>query len=377
MLYIINTGFFNIPAYRAAFRQNPLITRSKNGFVAGRDFSFSVNATTTIYGIRRFSGAAQCAVRHKMIPSVGFQYKPDFSDLSWGFYRQVRNPVTGSVITYSRFEDGIAGGPSAGLQQAINFNLQNIIEMKYIPQTQRNDTGKKQFKYVNLLDNIGFSGNYNFAADSFRLSVITATFRTNILNKLNITANANFDPYTLNAAGQRINKYQLDEDRSPARMTLFNLSIGTSLSAPTHKTTVITSPSSIVRNPDYEQIMSYRDQYIDFKIPWSVNINYNFVYTRPGLAISRIQSVSVSGELRLTEKWRINGTTGYDLVVRKPTFTTFSILRDLHCWELFFTAVPFGFRQSYQLEIRVKSPTLRDLKLQKRRDWQDRFGNAF
>ncbi len=79
----------------------------------------------------------------------------------------------------------------------------------------------------------------------------------------------------------------------------------------------------------------------------------------------------MSGDLRLTDKWRIGVSTGYDFENNDLTYTSVNIYRDLHCWEMTINWIPFGFRRSYNLTIRVKSPVLQDLKYEQRREFFD------
>ena len=81
----------------------------------------------------------------------------------------------------------------------------------------------------------------------------------------------------------------------------------------------------------------------------------------------------MTGDVNLTPKWKIGYTTGYDFKQMDFSYTSLSLYRDLHCWEMSLTWIPFGDRKSYNFSINVKSATLKDLKLTKRRDWQDRF----
>jgi hypothetical protein len=53
------------------------------------------------------------------------------------------------------------------------------------------------------------------------------------------------------------------------------------------------------------------------------------------------------------------------------TLTSINVYRDLHCWEMRFNWVPFGFRQSFSIDINVKASVLKDLKLSRRKGWQD------
>jgi hypothetical protein len=81
----------------------------------------------------------------------------------------------------------------------------------------------------------------------------------------------------------------------------------------------------------------------------------------------------VRGDFSLTPKWKIGGSTGYDFEAKEITFTTLNIYRDLHCWEMRFTIVPFGPRSSYSFTIQAKGSLLRDLKYEKEPNWYDKF----
>ena len=54
------------------------------------------------------------------------------------------------------------------------------------------------------------------------------------------------------------------------------------------------------------------------------------------------------------------------------TPTRLSIIRDLHCWEMRFNWVPFGFQKSYSFDINVKASILQDMKLSKKDRSTDR-----
>jgi hypothetical protein len=81
--------------------------------------------------------------------------------------------------------------------------------------------------------------------------------------------------------------------------------------------------------------------------------------------------LNLNGDVSLTEKWKIAFMSGYDFVAKDFSFTSIDIYRDLHCWEMRFNWIPFGFRQSYNFSINVKSGMLQDLKLNRRRQWFD------
>ena len=68
----------------------------------------------------------------------------------------------------------------------------------------KKDTGEAALKKISLLDGFSINGSYNFMAESFRLSTFSMSARTNLFDKINITANAIFDPYLTNTLGERI-----------------------------------------------------------------------------------------------------------------------------------------------------------------------------
>ncbi|MEN9339778.1 MAG: hypothetical protein RIQ62_1090, partial [Bacteroidota bacterium] len=53
------------------------------------------------------------------------------------------------------------------------------------------------------------------------------------------------------------------------------------------------------------------------------------------------------------------------------TYTSFTIYRDLHCWEMRLNLIPFGLLKSYNFTLNVKSTVLQDLKLVRRKDFRD------
>ncbi len=127
----------------------------------------------------------------------------------------------------------------------------------------------------------------------------------------------------------------------------------------------------------------FYDQYMDFEVPWSFNVDYNLSYSKtysrnpaPGArkALSKgnlTQMLRINGDFSLTPKWKIGFSTGYDFDRHEVTATSFNIARDLHCWDMTFSCIPFGTHQSYNFQINVRSSLLRDLKLTKRESWYD------
>lgn len=365
--------------------KNKVFEDTKNGFSAARDFNFSIGMNTMLYGIMQLKGKKQMAFRHTLTPNIGYFYRPDFSKEFWGYYKNVQINEQGQTRKYSRFQNSVIGGPSAGEQQNISFGITNTVEMKYLPKMNPDDTAKPTFKRITLLDNFNIGGSYNFAADSFRLSNLGFSFRTNILNNLiNLNFSGTLDPYAYKYLEYqnrivRTKDYTWDFGTLP-RIT--NLSMSTSFKFKSKEKKSKTKDgkeekSKSKQGPIEENGLLYED----FNLPWSLDIGYTGSYTLlpaiKGNAFEKrfINSVNLSGHVMLTTKWKITMSTNLDLGGEKLFgVTNVRVDRDLHCWVLGIDIVPFGMFRRYVMNINVKAPTLQDLRIQKQRQWQDRFG---
>ncbi len=373
------------------------------GFAAARDYQLSVSANTTIYGLYETGNARRRAYRHTLRPTLSYTYRPDFSDPRYGFYRElpVDTVEAPTLQRFSRFDRFVLGGPGAGLSQTISLTINNLFETKVLEkadttQKRRDASEKPKFKYTTLLNDLGFSLAYNFAADSFNWNLSPFVARTNLFNnKVQITASAFVNPYQRNAKGARVDRLYLQDKFTLGVLETFSLQTSFNLSpkgakakaAPTGKPAnqAPTDRESQALREDTENVglppelvdrRRFEELYTDFSIPWTLSFNYGLNYSRVGTTPSTLtQTLNVSGGLQFTPKWRLNVNSGYDFTANALSFTSLGLSRDLHCWALNFTAVPFGSFTSYYLTISVNSSVLQDLKIQKRRDWRDGFVN--
>ena len=359
------------------YSDNAFVTDNVNGFSTARAFRADVSANTRIYVISQIKGSKRgTKFRYQFNPSIGYGYKPDFSNEMWGFFEDVVYDTAATPTRYSRFEGGLFGGPTAGEQQAINFGVTNILEMKYKNLKQlESDTSaaaqKDPFTLVRLIDNLSVNSSYNFAADSLKLSPFNMAMRTTLFQKkVNIQANATLDPYVFDQdAGRKIDTYVWEKRRGLGRITRATLAVNTGFRS---KKTQGEKRYDRLDPAKYSDVLAAYDAYVDFTVPWSINFGYNLSYTDNGITKDTVQTLTFSGDFNLTPKWKVVYNSGYDFTNRDFSFTRFSITRDMHCWEMSLNWVPFGDRQSYTFSLNVKNPTLKDLKLTKRSDWQDR-----
>lgn len=348
------------------------------------NFNSSVSVSTRAYGIFFVRKMGIEAIRHIVNPTVGFSYKPDLSDPSWGLSQEVQIDSTGKKARLSPFAGGIYGGaPTVGKTGSITFGLSNTFEMKV--KNKKDTSGKEPFKKINLLDNLTANGSYNLAADSFQLSTISLAARTTLFGKLNINLNGTLDPYSYKAPqldesgkiiqGQRRTPvYAWQRNRSLGQLTNFGLALSTSLNPKAREKKQLKRKNiSPMEDRELEFINANPDLYVDFNIPWNLSLSYNMTYSKVGFEKSQyMQSLSFNGDVNLTPKWKIGFSSGYDFINKTIVYPNINIYRDLHCWEMRFNWIPTGARSSYTIDINVKASVLQDLKLSRRRSWYDR-----
>ena len=122
--------------------------------------------------------------------------------------------------------------------------------------------------------------------------------------------------------------------------------------------------------------------YTNPNVPWSVNINYSFSYSKSyqytnGQLITNnrfTQTLGLSGNIKLTPKMSLNATTGFDLMAMKMTTTQLSATYDLHCFNISVSWVPTGNWQSWSFRIAANAAALSDLlKFKKSTSYWDRY----
>lgn len=354
-----------------------------NRFKTARDFSLSISSSWRLFGILAFKKGKLQAIRHVVSPSISLNYKPDFTKEHWGFYKKVQSDTMGNTQLYSIFEQGIYGGPPTGKGGNINFSIGNNLQIKVYSKKDTVNHTKK----ITLLDNLSFNMAYNFALDSFKLSRLSIRGNTNVIgNLLNLNFGTTLDPYyTDPISNRRINKSNIKSGEGFFRLTDFNFSLNGSFTSQnlgnikSGKNFVngVSGPFGSTKNVLRNNIsdLSSQNGEIDFNIPWSIGYNYALELSKSysnGKDTSKItQTLGINLNFNVTSKWKVGINTGYDFRNKDFNSTTLNVFRDLHCWQMAFNWVPFGPRQSFSIEINVKSQMLRQLRLAKRRSWVD------
>jgi len=365
-----------------------LVTDTVSGFKRAGEYSISSGFSTKVYGMMQFKGKIK-AIRDVITPSVSFQYRPDFSDPKYGYYNTIVSnatiPYPYTSQTYSIFEQAVYGGPGGGKSAGLAISMNNDIEAKV--RASASDTSGKD-RNVPLIQGLSFSTFYNFVSDSLRLSPINFSGHTALFNqKLGITFGGVLNPYVTQirdsvSAGRLIryahviNQYTWQQGRFPM-LTSFNVSASMSFSSKSLRS----NPSGPNQNMNQPVGMTAQqaqklalinpngNAFVDFNIPWSISASYSFFYSNTGVSTSVGNTVQLSGDLTVTPKWKVTYSGGLDLRAMQVSTSSIGIYRDLHCWDMSFQWIPFGYYKYYSVDLRVRASVLQDLKLSKRKDY--------
>jgi len=363
------TDYWYFKTIEKAWVNDSLIETDKSGFQRASAYNANISLNTTIYGFKQFKKGKIFAIRHVMRPTISARWSPEFNENEKFGYREVQTNIDGSTSWYSIFEDGIMGRPSGGANGSLNLGIGNNLEMKV---RSEKDTTNGGIKKVKIIESLNVASGYNFLADSLNLNNISLSGNTTLFEKIRMSFNANLDPYkfafdTSTQRNTRINSFEMSDGKL-GRLTSSRISLSTNLNPQALKR----KTSDNVDEQELDIINSYSQYFVDFNIPWSLNLSYSLTYRKSfDEEPTQEQTVTFNGDLKLTENWKIGFSSGYNFKRKESTLTKIDFFRDLHCWEFSFGWIPTGTYKRFDFVLRVKSSTLQDLKLTRRGFWYD------
>ena len=355
------------------------------GFNRYNQYDFGLSIGTTIYGLFNFKKGKKIeSIRHVIRPSISYNTRPSFEK----YYDTYIIDADGNTADYTRFEDSFFGRPSKVYSSNIGLSVSNNIEAKI----RERDSTVVEPKKVKILNNLNFTTSYNIAADSLRLNPIRMNAGTTILNnKLNLNIGATFDPYSINENGTRINKLNITNGGGLVRMTSANINLSYAIDSKSFDSESSKDNSENLsgggRNDDLfgqsqdltkstfddnegEEDTSKKNltEYLN-KIGWDFRLAHSLTYlNNRGQRDIGNNSLMFSGNIMLSKKWKVGGSSGFDFKNKGFTYTQLRFERDLDSWKMNFSWVPFSVRESWYFFIGIKSGFLSDLKYDKRKE---------
>lgn len=378
------------------------------GFNRVYNYSLSLSANTTLYGFykpsKKIFGDKVEMIRHVFKPSISYSMTPDFGARKYGFWDSyIYTDEDGEVrqVEYTPYADGLFGYPGRGKSGSISFDVSNNLEMKI--KSDKDSTGVKK---VSLIDELYAGMSYNTAAKEKPWSDLNMRLRLKLTKKYTFNLSARFATYayTFNENGQvvegnrtewsygRFGRFQgmsqnfsytfnndtwkkwfsKDKDED-------NNSKNDASDTDTDNTQYDEYGNPIEEEPKKKTEVKAdvdEDGYLRFKMPWSFTISYGITMSEDRSAKINIktmrypykftQNMNFSGNVKLTDKWNVSFSSGYDFEAKKISMSTVNISRDLHCFQMT-AGMVFGPFTSYNFTISANASMLKDaLKYDKR-----------
>ena len=390
--------------------QKEVVRDTTYGFHNVYNWSMSVGASTKLYGFwvpnRKLFGDKIQAIRHVITPQVTFSYSPNFGARRYGYYDSYQyTDASGNVklVEYSPYQDELYSVPGKYKTEMISWDVSNNIEMKV--KSDKDTTG---YKKISIIDELGASMSYNAAADYHRWSDLSMRLRLKWWKNYTFSMNAQFATYAyeLDANGKpyvgnhtewgygRLPRFQgmsqnfsftlnpeklkkwfgrkddKDDDKVSVDSDGPDTNIESNMDDDLEKGKYAAKKKrgNIAETDD--------DGYMSFNMPWSLTIGYG-ITMRENTAgrfntktmrypYKFTQTLNFSGNIRISDGWNINFSSGYDFENHAMSMTTASLSRDLHCFNMSASVVLAPYT-SYNFTFRCNAATLTDaLKYDKR-----------
>ena len=390
--------------------QKEVVRDTIYGFHNVYNWSMNVGASTKLYGFwvpnRKLFGDKIQAIRHVITPQVSFSYSPNFGARRYGYYDSYQyTDASGNVklVEYSPYQDELYSVPGKYKTEMISWDVSNNIEMKV--KSDKDTTG---YKKISIIDELGASMSYNAAADYHRWSDLSMRLRLKWWKNYTFSMNAQFATYAyeLDANGKpyvgnhtewgygRLPRFQgmsqnfsftlnpeklkkwfgrkddKDDDKVSVDSDGPDTNIESNMDDDLEKGKYAAKKKrgNIAETDD--------DGYMSFNMPWSLTIGYG-ITMRENTAgrfntktmrypYKFTQTLNFSGNIRISDGWNINFSSGYDFENHAMSMTTASLSRDLHCFNMSASVVLAPYT-SYNFTFRCNAATLTDaLKYDKR-----------
>jgi hypothetical protein len=379
------------------------------GFYRIYNYNASLSLNTKLYGMYKplFMKSKDIQIRHVFSPQISFSTAPDFGSARYGYYETITyTDENGDVRTteYSPYASQPFGVPGRGKSGSMSFSMSNNVEMKM--RGGENDS----IEYVkrSLIDELGASISYNFAAKERPWSDLSLSLRMKLSKSYTLSMNSSFATYAYEfdksgnvVVGNRTEWSYGRFGRWQGYSTSFNYTFNndtfkkwfgkdkeTAPAPDAGNQTPPADPNAQSEEPPTETPSGKRveraqagaDGYQAFKMPWSFNFNYGVTIredrSKPintktmRYPYSLTHTLNFSGNINISNKWKVNFNSGYDFKAKEITQTTFNVSRDLHCFTMVATFSPFGRWKTYNFTIRATAQILQDLKWEQRSQTQ-------
>jgi lipopolysaccharide assembly outer membrane protein LptD (OstA) len=294
-------------------------------------YSGGISASTTLYGILPLKIGPLQGFRHVLQPSLSYSYAPEID--------QSRFETFGSIGNLYR-------------QSSMNISVNNTFQTRY---PKGKDLAKLDLASVSL------GASYNYLNTDKKWSNISLSANLLPSNRyFSCRLSSYYDPYlwrpentnlymNLRFSGNWLGKKQilpdtLSGDTSRA-FSKSNSELPDSMKVETNDSLKAGVPEN-----DTLSGKEIKPRTIN-GLPWSFNLSYDQSWSR-NYGNSNLQG---SLDFNITKNWKVSYGKYYNLKAGEMVSESYSVYRDLHCWEARFSSSRSGVYWSFEFRVNLKA----------------------
>ncbi|NNF08037.1 MAG: LPS-assembly protein LptD, partial [Candidatus Eisenbacteria bacterium] len=301
-------------------------TDTVKSFNRAATWDASFGTSTTLYGTFPGVGPIE-AVRHTFEPSASFTYQPEFSSLSY---------TDSAGVERNRFQ-----GVTSRERQFLSLRAQNRFQAKV-----------RSAEEVNRLDllNWRLDASYDLLAEDDPWSDINSSIDLQRIQGVGLTFRSRHDPYEK----FRANSFSA-ESYFALRGTLPGPDSGSETGG--------SETAAEERRPDinrrggdvYDSGSRIGSQPASGRVlGWSANFGVTYSGQRIEEELDTNAQLTSNLSLQITKNWSLTYRNIWNMTEKDIRGESFSLRRDLHCWEASFTGSRLGDDTSFYFRINVK-----------------------
>ncbi|MDH4036086.1 MAG: putative LPS assembly protein LptD [Candidatus Krumholzibacteria bacterium] len=293
------------------------------------NWSLGANANTNFFGtfyprIGRLRG-----IRHTLTPSASYNYTPPRNERP--------------------------------RQQSVALGLRNSIDIK-IARPDTSSSGEEEMQKLSgvVIWNLGTRYTPDLPQNR-AWSNISSTFNT-VIAGANISLNHTVDPYNFDILNTSATAgFAIRGSHPFGRSSVVEVKELNVVAAADSADTTRTSPSEFAAGGvQFSQTGEFGEErpmggelgLKEGRQPWSLSLGFSYSKGANGIASSTMR---VGWDIKLTENWRIDYSTIYDVERLQLNGQNFGITRDLHCWAISFSRQQLGDEWQYYFRIALKA----------------------
>jgi lipopolysaccharide assembly outer membrane protein LptD (OstA) len=295
-------------------------SRTANDF----SWNFGGSANTNLYGTFYPHVGRLRGVRHAMTPSASYSYTPSRND--------------------------------APRRQSVGLNLRNALDLK-IAGKDTTATGEEDVHKLSGVVIWSLAAQYRPDTPVDKAwSTVSSGLNFNLFG-LNLSLNHSIDPYTLDVLGtSATSQFHFGGSHPFGRTQKLQVEeLNTVAASDTSRRDQSGSGVAYTQRDQYGTAKKTNRDELELKegrLPWNLNLGLSYSKSSSGQISSTMR---VGWDIQLTDNWRIDYSTIYDVEDRSLDGQNFGITRDLHCWQMSFSrqVLGTGAQEEWQYYFRI------------------------